>query len=898
MRSRVSLDTRTNSIARSRRIAPARRVALALALTLALLAAAAAAQEQPEKPGRPGVEAIGKLRERIGATKPGVGQQPGRPGARTPPISPTAAGGIARPEPRPGTMPPIASPGALAAPPVPSTGPPQEGLPGEYEFNECTKIPAGKKIRITLKPDADLNDLIEWISSMTCKKFIIGSQVRSQKVTIISPEPVTAAEAYHAFISALEVMGLTIEPSGAYLKIIEAQQGKTSPVPTYGPDDEAPADDRIITRLVRLENVAVQDVQPILQTLKSRHGDIQVYAATNTLIVTETGSNMRRLEKILKELDVPGMGEKVWILRVQYASAQEIAEKLKEIFQAQTGPGGRPATPRATPGKGAAKSAGGDESFIEAAPSKIIPDERTNVLIVVASEKAYVRIAALVKKLDISIEGGEGRIHVYPLENADAEELSQTLSGLVQGAAPPGGRKREGAPGGAGGPSGAVMLFEGDVKISADKPTNSLVVVASVKDFYALREVVRKLDIPRRQVFVEATILEVSLDTFRKIGVSWHGAGVAGSGDSQTLIYGGNNAGQTLGPPDPSVLVGLAAGARGPVVEGSGEMLGTGIDIPAFGVLLQAMQTNNDVNVISAPHILTTDNVQAEITVGENVPFQGALLGGGLGGLGGLAGLAGQAGAQGQAGGLGGLGGLLGGVSVQRQDVALTLKLTPHVNDSDFCRLEIEQEVSDIVAENFNGLGPKTSKRQTKTEVVVRDQQTIVIGGLIKNRESITEQKVPLLGDIPILGWLFKSRQRTVVKSNLLLVLTPYVIRDAQDLRRIYEKKLHERRDFIERYTAFADYDPEAEIDYRHKRGLLEEINRTAIAAAEEAAQVREAMRETMMVEEGPVELPPGFRPAPETAPGAAGPHPAQPSESQPTPMPPIVPPHPQGTPR
>ncbi len=842
-------------------------------LAALLLAAVAGAQDVKPKPSVPpapepgAAEGLDKIRERIRAT------------SKTPEV---------RPLPKPHPAPPGFSP----APAQPSPLPPGGGLelPGEREFNECTKIPASRKIKITLKPESDLADLVGWISAMTCKKFILSNTIRSAgKITIISPEPVTAGEAYRAFLSSLETMNLTVQPSGAYLKVIEAGKAKGSPVPTYGPDADVPTDDQLITRLVRLENVPVADVAGILGALKTANGDIQQYAPTNTLIITETGANLSRLLRILGELDIPGMGEKVWIIRVQYATATEMAEKLSQIFQ-QAQSGGRAALPARRAGdKAATRARAEDEGLAAAVPSKIIPDERTNLLILVASEKAYVRIVALVQRLDIPIEGGEGRIHVYPLENADAEELSGTLSGLVTGAGA--GARKGGQGGAAGGAPGAVALFEGDVKITADKGTNALVIVSSVKDFFALRDVIRKLDVPRRQVFVEATILEVSLDKSRKLGLSWHAAGIAGSGDSQTLLYGGNDAGKTIGPPDPSVLVGLSAGARGPTVDGSGEISGLGFDIPGFGVLLQMLQTNNDVNVISSPHILTTDNVQAEITVGENVPFQSSFSGG-LGNLGALAGAAGQAGGA----NLAGLGGLLGGgVGVQRQDVALTLKITPHVNEGGYVRLEIEQEVSDIVAENFNGLGPKTAKRAVKTQVVVRDQQTIVLGGLIKNKEAITEQKVPILGDIPILGFLFKNTQKSTVKSNLLLVLTPYVITEQADLRLVYARKLEERREFIERYTAFADYDPTADIDYRRKRGMLEEINRTAREAEDEAQQLREATERTNFVEEGPVELPPGFHPGPPApdsgAPGESGvPSPQTMPQGPPTPLSPGLP--------
>ncbi len=259
-------------------------------------------------------------------------------------------------------------------------------------------------------------------------------------------------------------------------------------------------------------------------------------------------------------------------------------------------------------------------------------------------------------------------------------------------------------------------------------------------------------------------------------------------------------------------------------------------------MLLQALQTNNDVNVLSTPHILTTDNQEASILVGQNVPFQGGFTGvPGVGGTGGSATFTPV-------------------VSVQRQDVALKLTITPHVNESDYVRLELNQEVSDIVSENFNGLGPATSKRTAKTTVVVRDQQTVVIGGLVSDRTRLTIQKVPLLGDIPLLGWLFKTERKSVQKTNLLIILTAYIVKDIGDFRRIFEKKMEERREFVERYTAFQHEDLEQEIDYNRKRGMLEEINQSAREADSEVAAQKEALRKLLLEHQPvrPLEMPRG----------------------------------------
>jgi general secretion pathway protein D len=718
-------------------------------------------------------------------------------------------------------------------------------VPGEKEFNECVRLPKRQRFKVTLKPDSELSDLVKWISAMTCKRFIVPSSVRSQKVTLISPTAVSTATAYRAFISALDAIGLTVVPTpGGYLKVVQGNWATQSSIPTITDGDRGkiPDSDAMVTHIINIQNVDVNELMLVLNKMKSRSGDITAYRPTNTLIVTDSASNVQRMRGIVDELDVATAGEKIWVVRLRTADAEEVLKILNQVFQQQQG--ARPPAPRKPPpakkGAKAAPPSAPDDAAVSV--SKMVADPVTNSLIMVASPTSFSRIASLIKKLDVEGEGVSERIHVYYLENDDAEEISQTLASLTGGTAARARAPRRGARGNAAG-GGTATLFEGEVKVTADKATNSLVIVASTKDYLSVRRVVRRLDIPRRQVFVEAFILEVSLNKERTLGAAVHGGAKVGSGDSESIIFGGLFPSQEFNSllVNPAALTGLAAGARGALIDGSDTLLGLPTEIPAFGVLLQLLQTNNNLNVLSAPHILTTDNQQAEITVGQNLPFQGSFVGSAL------------AGAAGAAGGL--ATSLLPQISVQRQDVALNLKLTPHVNDSDMVRLEVEQEVSDIVAENFNQLGPATSKRSVKTAVVVRDQQTVVIGGLMADQVRDEESKIPLLGDIPILGYLFKRKKKSIRKTNLMLVLTPYVIRDQSDLRRIFRQKMQERREFVERYTAFKPRDIAHDVDYRHKRGLLGEIHRVGMQAEQEAQllqQARQATEESV----DPVELP------------------------------------------
>lgn len=736
-----------------------------------------------------------------------------------------------------------------------STGFTGKTLPGEASFNECRKYPYYKRIKVTLKPDSELHDLVAWISGMTCKRFIITGTIRAPKVTIISPTPITPNEAYRAFLSALNAMGLTIQPSGRYLKIIEISKGATTSVMTCGPGRRCPRDERVVTQVIRLKHVEPDDVATVLRNLTK--GNIITYGATNLLIITDTGANIRRLRKIIRNLDVEAQAEKIWIVRIKHAEAEEVATKLLEVFPTADGAKkGNKRAPRRTSRRRRRKvskasrlvSVKGGGSTL--AVSKIIADERTNLLIIVADERSYLRVRALIRKLDIVVPGGEEKIHIVALANADAQELAATLAGLTGGSSR--GRSRSSRRGRSSrrrkntrsrssrGRSGAVSLFKGEVQITEDQPTNSLIIVASMKDYLALLKVIKKLDQPRRQVFIEATILEVALSKQRELGMSFHGGVPIGSGDNQSLLLVGNNATKSIFL-DPASLMGLAVGLRGPELANAEQLLGIpGISFPTFGAFFQALQTNNDVNIISSPHILTTDNEEAEISIGENVPFQASISG--------MPNLAGMAGATGAASmGLGMM------QSIQRQDVALTLKITPHINEGDYVRLEIDQEINEVKSID-PVVGPTTTKRKIKTVVVVKDQQTVVIGGLITEKVKENVQKVPLLGDIPILGYLFKNTVRTVEKTNLLIFLTPYVIRDQSDLRRIFQIKIQQRKEFIERYTAFKDLDLDAVIDFRHKRGLLEEINRVGRMGEDEAKMRKKAMEESKEVDvDGPV---------------------------------------------
>jgi general secretion pathway protein D len=495
-------------------------------------------------------------------------------------------------------------------------------------------------VSVSFKPEVELKDLITWAMGFTCKNFVYSAGIggRTSKVTIIAPKKMTSGQAWQVFLVGLQTMNLTVVPQGNVLRVVESATAKTEPLPLYrkgGPD----ATSQMVRMVMRPEHLSVDDVNTALSALKSKDGMVTSLPKSGIVVVTDYGSIISKMRSLMREIDAPSMGENLYLIRVNHADANELAGKLQEILGAQggSGGGGAPGNVRGRRGdRGPEMSpdGGGGGGGDAAVPSKILAEERTNSLLVLASEPAYLRVYSLVKRLDVPVGGQDaGRIHVYYLENADAEEMSNTLTSAISGISQPssqagggrGGRApqpppRDGARGGLGGAGGDSPAFEGQVRITHDKPTNALVIIASVQDFLALRDVIRKLDIPRMQVFIEAVILEVNVSDSLDLGTSWHGGTALDGGG---LALGGlQHAGQ-LQSIDPRTLAGasgLLGGILGPLLEQSQQFFGTGISIPSYGVLFQALATSSNVNVLSSPHILTTNNQEAEISVGENTP--------------------------------------------------------------------------------------------------------------------------------------------------------------------------------------------------------------------------------------------------------------------------------------
>ena len=695
--------------------------------------------------------------------------------------------------------------------------------------------------------DTDLPELVRVIGELTGKRFIFGGKVRNIKATVFSPQKVTVAEAYQAFLSILETNGLTVIPHGRFLKIVDTQGVQTTDTPFSGPGQSSTYEDRYVTRMHRLSHVTADDVAAVLNKFKTKDGDVTPYGPGNLLIITDTGTNIHRMMQIVEDIDVGGAGDQIWIEKINYGAASDVEKRLNDVFDLK----GAAAKPGAPGGPGA----GSGDLHI----AKIVSDDRSNSLVIVATERAYLRILEFIKRIDVP-HNGEGEIHVFSLQHADAVELAKTLSEIITGAA-----AAAGGAGGAARPAGAptLSIFEAGVKVSADKSTNSVVVTSSQRDYASLRLVIDQLDLPRRQVFIEAVVMDLTIQRQNQLGMAFHAGDIedtpiGGSpGNTQTLLFGGLNPFRSILLPSPtdSTLNAFALGVRGPGLPGSENLLGTGISIPAFGILVNALSSTNDADILSTPHVLATDNTVAEIQVVQNIATQTNV--GSFGGLpGGLPGAAGGA-----MGALGGLGmGMMGGGAAPRIEVGTKIKVTPHLNDSNEVRLEVQEEISDVTGDPQGTLGVVPfARRVANTTLVVKDQQTVVIGGLNRNRMVHSTTKIPLLGDIPVLGALFRSSSDTLHKSNLILVLTPHIIRDQDDLRTVFERKMQERQEFLDHYFVFTDQgDYQPPKDYSRTTGLLEDI-RKAYGDVDEKRKLDELTRKPEPLSHTPgqpIELP------------------------------------------
>ncbi|MDZ4662320.1 MAG: type II secretion system secretin GspD [Pseudomonadota bacterium] len=619
-------------------------------------------------------------------------------------------------------------------------------------------------------PNAEITDVVKAISELTKKNFIIDQNVRG-KISIIAPTQITVAEAYKAFLTALSVNGYTVVPSGKFLKITLARNATKDSIETYS-GSYSPDSDIMITRIVQLKYISADEVvNKVLRSLATKDGIMFAYAATNSIIISDFGSNIERLVKIIGKLDVPGFEERMEVIRIRYAKAKIISDLIDQILdkEGKRKQGGRAGTTfsSSVPRFGEAK-ADSSENF------RVISDDRTNSLIVLGNDTGIARIRKLVQRLDYRLKPEDaGGVYVYYVKYGDAEGIANTLSGIAS-------KSKSGAGGtpGAGSPISPFNpvplnegLFGGDVKITAEKSTNSLIVTAGKPDYEIVKSLLRKIDIAKDQVYVEAIIMEMQADK-----VNTYSANVVkflnpDDGGKSRVGYVTGDFGALLNPTSKGTILGFGNGETIDISVG-----GVATKVKSLIGLISFLKTTTDANILSTPQIMALNNEKAMIEVGSDVPT----------------GKASQVGT--------------GGVtnnSTERTKATIKLQIEPFIApNSSKIRMKVNQSIKGIsqvpvAAAELAASAVSIDERTIETMIVVPDGNTAVLGGLMKNDESITVDKVPVLGDIPVLGWLFKSIRKIVRKTNLVVFLTPKIMRAEEDSQELFNRKIRQRSEFV-----------------------------------------------------------------------------------------------------
>lgn len=603
-----------------------------------------------------------------------------------------------------------------------------------------SQLHAEDQITLNLK-DADIRALISTVSKFTGKNFIIDPRVKA-KVTVISANTMTPEEVYEVFLSVLQVHGFAAVPTDSVIKIVPEVNAKQGPTPIISGNTKVPGDE-LITKVIRLDHVPAAQLVPILRPLVPQQGHLAAYAPTNSLIVTDHYANIQRLMQIIKGVD-RAESDELEIIQLKYASASELVRILNSLNQ--------------TTGKN-------DPSALTLAA-----DDRTNSILMTGDRGARLKARTTIMHLDTPLEDG-GNTSVIYLKYAKAENLVAILTGIQQSSAKTkGGSAAKKAPAIPAAARSGNTIAENAI-IQADADTNALIITADPNTLRNLKAVIRQLDIRRAQVMIEAIIAEITSNLNKDIGV---GLAVDGSQSSGGTVPIGLSNLAGIG----DILTSIAAGSAG-LSSGSAPKIGTGLTLAGgrtlsngtrYALLLRALASDTAANILSTPSIVTLDNEEAEIIVGQNVPFV----------TGSFTSAASPATNPFQ--------------TIKRQDVGLTLKVTPQVNEGDTIKLDLEQETSSVIP-GSEATGITTRKRSIKTSVLVDDGGILVLGGLIEESANDTVTKVPLLGDIPLLGKLFTSQSTTKSKQNLMVFLRPSILRDYKDAAMVTNEKYNYLRE-------------------------------------------------------------------------------------------------------
>ena len=607
----------------------------------------------------------------------------------------------------------------------------------------------GQDFTVNLK-DTDIQELIKFVAEATGTTIVVDPSVKG-KVKVVSSKPVSREELYELFLSILEVHGYTAVRSGGVIRVIQNKDARSAPVQVRDSVAGKPSDE-YVTEVIKLENISAAKLIPVLRPLVPQQAHMAAYAPSNAIIISDLSSNIDRIRNIIERMDKSAV-QQTDIVRLKYGVAENVVSMLDQLAKSE------------------AKQSGGESEVL------LVADSRTNSVLVSGDELERARIRTLVEYLDTPLEQS-GNVKVVYLEYAQASEIADVLTRVMQNI------NRLDTTEGAKKP-----CSDNSATIEADEGTNSLIITADTDEMAAIEAVIQRLDIRRAQVLVEAIIVEMEVINGQDLGIQWlfaDSSGAFGSNINASDARARNIADAILPSDDTDTDISLG-GLAGALASTGGTTLGWGqiSDSLTMAVILSALSEQNNANILSTPSLLTLDNQEAYITVGQNVPFvTGSYTNTGAGGDG----------AQNPF------------QTIQRENVGITLTVTPHINEGDSVVLDIVQEVSSLSGLSAVASDLITNERKIQTKVLAQDNRVVVLGGLIKDDVQDGNQKVPLLGDIPFLGRLFRTDAVQTTKTNLLIFIRPTIIRDnealagasAQKYRYIRDQQLLRREQGLE----------------------------------------------------------------------------------------------------
>jgi len=596
--------------------------------------------------------------------------------------------------------------------------------------------------------NADIHSLIETVALATGKNFIVDPRVQG-KVTVISSSSVSADEIYQVFLSVLDVHGFIAAPSGSSIKIVPKINARVSGAVTEISHAQS-AGDAIVTQVMAVKHVPAVQIVPVIRPLLPQEAHLAAYLPTNMLILSDTARNAKRVWDMVRRIDQP-LDQSLEIVQLKHASAQEVVGIINSLGL----------NPNIATGEATAKT------------QIVIADQRTNSIILNAGAELLPRLRALIAHLDAPVAQMTGHTKVVYLHYSKAEALAPILTDMA--AARPVNEEEN-----------ADDQTPIQISVQAEPSINALVITAPDATMVSMLAVIKQLDVRRAQVLVEAIIAEISSSTAAELGVQW------------ALSNGGLAGGTNFGASGSS-LVQLKAN---PLSLGSGLSLGIGTfgSGAGIGALLRALASDTSTNIISTPSLLTMDNQEAEIVVGQNVPF-----------------VTGQYSSTG-----GGSTPSSPFQTIKRQDVGLRLKILPQINQGDAISLDIFQEISSIAPSTVSAADIVTNKRSIQTKVIANDGDLIILGGLIDDNLQEVSEKVPLLGDLPVLGAAFRYKKTQLVKRNLMIFIRPTVVRDAA----VLEAASHGKYQLL-RTQQLLRSDKDVMLMPSAQRPVLEELNKT-----------------------------------------------------------------------